>query len=304
MEQAEQIRAAVRGIVADADGAVPTPVISEALGLSHEDTVEHLDEMTADGQIVKYETDGGIRWRWMGGELSTIEEANSVRITDSQTGIVSRAGTRPNAMRRLADRIEDYEAGKTVGAQITGIGESELSPGYAKSIDGRLPKYAEKSNKHLYVYVADEGVREIESKEQLNRNHDVLGFAITGQFSKQNVVESLGIDLEWLLEQTPLEESNFPISMYKLLAIHPDYQAQGIGSALASHALAYLTENPPVLTVLWKRENDGNIKLAEELGFERLVEVEAAPTSDRKCPECGFDEICTCTSVIYGWWLD
>lgn len=300
-EQHERLKTAVRGIVADSDGPVSTEGVSETLTFPRETARELLAELAADGEVTNVRPGGaGDRWTIPDGSVQVTAEANSYRVTDPETGLVTRDGTRPGALRRLADRIEQYRTGDTVVAQLVGISEAVLSPEYAKSADGLVEAYVEPLDRQLYVYVADEGVREVTTAEQLSRNHDVLGFAVTGQYTAAEYDAATPVALEEIFDRTRVEKSHFPLGVFKLIAVHPDHHGEGVGSELRTHGMAHLAEDPPLLTMLWVRENDGNIKLAETAGFTFLAAFENTSPSKWQCPECGFDTACTCSALLYG----
>lgn len=301
-EQGGKLEDVVRNVVIQSGQAVSARGVSQKLAAPREVIREHLESLTAAGELQETTApDGTARWLQAGGSVELRAEANSYQITDTATGIVSRGGTRGQALHRMADRLEEYAEGDRLGAQIRGISESELSPSYAKSIEDLLESYVEPEDKHLYVYVEDGGVRELETAGDLNRDQTVLAYAVTGQFTYDEYDDSLQIPLVDLVSQTPLVEEHFPLSQVKVMAVHPDHHGRGIGSALTAHVMTELAENPPVVTMLWERENEANQKIAESLGAQRLATFDRTSPSRHQCPECGFDRECTCRSVFYGW---
>ncbi|WP_336001172.1 GNAT family N-acetyltransferase [Halorientalis halophila] len=299
---ADRLREAVQGMLARASGPVSTEEISAMLAATSETIDAVLSELEADGDVTRLPgKDGDIQWRTETTTVRLTHEANSYHIQDDVTGVVTRAATRPESLRRLAERLEQYESGRTAGAQIVGISETELSPDYAPTVAELATRYVEPDDRHLYVYVEGEGVRELTDPTHLNREYTVLGFSVTGLFDRASFADALPVSLDELLARTPIREEHFPLGMYKLIAVHPEHQGQGIGAALATHAMAYLAEHPPVVSMMWKRENDGNLKLADDYGAEVLTEFEETSPSKWQCPECGFDTACTCSSVFFGW---
>jgi len=304
-ERTDQLRAAIRGVVAGADDAVSTARVSETLAAPHETTSEHLETLAARGAVTKRETGGEVRWQLSGGDVWTTEEADSYRVKDVETGIVTRGGTRPEALRRLADRIEEYRDGSTIGSQVVGIFDTEMSPEYVEGFGELAEGYVEPEQKHLYVYLADEGVTEVETHEHLHRDKEVLGVALTGQYSVAEFDAVSPVSIEEVFARTRLEESYFPLSVFKSLAVHPDHQGQGIGTNLTTHGMAYLAQHPPVVSMLWVRENEANRKIVEGYDATEMAEfADCRPTSTWKCPECGFDTECNCSVVLVGWGLD
>lgn len=302
VERDVRIRDAVLGVLATASGPVTAEEISAALAATPEETAAVLSDLADEGEVARLpDSDGTVQWRTETTSVRLTHESNSYRVQDVKTGLVTRAGDRPDTLRRLADRIEQYESGRTAGAQIVGISETTLSPDYAPTVSELATRYVEPDDKHLYVYVAGEGIRELETPAHLDREYVVRGFAITGQFDRAEFADAIPITVDELLACTPVDDSTFPLSMYKLMAVHPDHQGEGIGAALMTHGMAYLAEHPPVVTMIWERENEGNVKLAESYGAQRLVEFEDTSPSKWYCPECGFDTACTCTSAFYGW---
>ncbi|MFB6083957.1 MAG: hypothetical protein ABEJ94_06920 [Halorientalis sp.] len=302
VERDVRLRDAVLGILSTATGPVTAAEISTPLAATPEETGEVLSELADEGEVARLPgPDGTVQWRTETATVRLTHEANSYRVQDDKTGLVTRAGDRPDALRRLADRIEQYESGRTAGAQIVGISETTLSPDYAPTIAELTERYVEPDDKHIYVYVAGEGIREIELAAHLDREYDIQGFAITGQFDREEFAEAVPVSVQEIIDRTRIEPADFPLGMYKLMAVHPDHQNEGIGAALSTHGMAYLANHPPVVTMLWERENDGNIKLAEDYGFERLATFEETSPSKWRCPDCGFDTVCSCSSALYGW---
>ncbi|WP_247005584.1 hypothetical protein [Halorientalis litorea] len=299
--QHDELRGAVRGVVSAAETAPTTAGIAETLSLSRETTRDILAELAQRGTLRKQDDGGVTRWQETATDVLLNESANSYEVSDPETGIVSRAGTRPEALRQLADRLDQYADGEAIGAQIMGIGEAVLSPAYVQGIESLIEDYVEPDDKHLYVYVPEEGIREIRGQEHLHREHEVGGFAVTGRFTREEFDAAIQVPVDRLLAETPIDDDDFPLSVFKLVAIHPDYQGQGIGMSLVTHGMAYLAENPPVVGMLWERESDANVAIAEQHGAERLAEFENTSPSKWQCPECGFDTPCTCKSAFYGW---
>lgn len=300
VEQGNRMEAAIYGVVA-ADGPVTTTTISDELSVPPETVRDRLGTLARDGRIGRARVDGVAKWTTAEQNVRMWAEDTSYRLQDAETDIVTRAESRSEGLRHLADRVEEYESGRVVGAQIVGISETTLSPDFAPTIDELATNYIEPDDRHLYAYVAGDGVCELTTPAQLNREWDVHGFAVTGQYDREAFADHVAVDLDDFLARTPISESDFPIGVYKIMAVHPDHQGEKVGAALATHGMAYLAEHPPVVTLLWERENDGNRKLAKDYGFERLARFQETSPSKWSCPECGFGTACSCTSSIWGW---
>jgi ribosomal protein S18 acetylase RimI-like enzyme len=303
VERDVRIHDAVLGVLATASGPVTAEEISATLAATPEETTAVLSELVDEGKIARLpDPDGTVQWRTETTTVQLTHEANSCRVKDNRTGIVTRAGDRPAALRRLADRIERYDRGDSVGAQIEGIMDVVLSPEYIDDVTELVEGYVEPTDKHLYVYDADKGVRDVTTRGYLGRDHEILGVALTGQYTMSEFDSVAPVSAEEVRQRTPIQDRHFPLGMFKLVAVHPDCHGNGIGSALATQGMAYLAENPPVVSMLWVRENNANMSLVDQYGATCLAEFEnCTPTSETKCPECGFDRICDCAVELYGW---
>jgi len=303
--QHDRLRGAVRGVVSAAETAPTTAAIAETLSLSRERAADVLAELAADGAVRRVDDGETTRWHETATPVRMHEWTNSYTVSDPETGIVSRAADRPGALRRLADRLDQYADGETIGAQVRGISEAVLSPAYAQGIGTVIREYVEPETKHLYVYVVGEGPREIDTQEELHRDHAIAGFAVTGRYTREEFDEAIQVPVERLLETTRIDDDNFPLSVFKLVAVHPDHQGQGVATSLMAESQAYLAAHPPVVAMLWERaDDDTNVSIAESHGAERLAEFEDTSPSKWKCPECGFGNRCTCKSAFYAWGLE
>lgn len=299
---------AVRGVLhASGRDALRTETIADAVGTTSDRIGETLAELSADDDVVQTTLpDGSTGWAAATDTVEGFETASSYAVSDRTTGLVTRADNRPGAYRRLADRLEQFDRGDHVGAQVLGIAQRVMSPGYVESYEELLDGYVRPDDRHLYVYVADDGVREVETATELNRSQSVLGFSLTGVYDREEFDAESVVPLDRLLAETRLEPHHFPLGVFKLSAVHPDHQREGIGRALGTHGMAYLAQHPPVVTMLWDRsDNRGNVELTEEYpGAEHLATFDGAtPLSDR-CPVCGFDSECRCGTIVYGWGFD
>lgn len=276
--------------------------VARAVGGDEAAVRECLDRLEAAGFLERIHLEGDlVAWKRAGDRFAGRSDAGAYTITDERSGLVTRADSRSRALRRLADRIEQFERGDHVGAQVLGICESAISPAYLSGVEEILHTYVYPDNRHLYVYVQGEGVTEVTTAAQLSRDQRILGFTVTGRFDREEFSEVMLVSAETVIERTPITAADFPVGVFKVTAVHPDHQHEGIGTALGSHGLAYLAETPPVLTMLWGRDDGSNEGLAEKFDFDELARFENATPLDGHCPECGFENECTCSSLLYGW---
>jgi ribosomal protein S18 acetylase RimI-like enzyme len=299
---------AIRGVL-DASGrdALRLETIADAVGASPDQIRETLAELNAADDVVETTLpDGSTGWAATTDTVEGYETANSYAVSDRATGLVTRADSRPGAYRRLADRLEQFDRGDHVGAQVLGIAERVMSPAYVESYEELLEGYVRPDDRHLYVYVEGDGVREVETATELNRSQSVLGFSLTGVYDRAAFAAESVVPLDRLLAETRIEPHHFPLGVFKLSAVHPEYQRRGIGRALGTHGMAYLAQHPPVVTMLWDRsDNRGNVELTEEYpGSEYLATFDGATPLDDRCPVCGFDTECRCGTIVYGWGFD
>lgn len=300
-------RGAVRGVLAAADArALTTSVVADALGADAEAVRPVLESLVDTGEVARVELgDEHVGWEY---EAATpIRERRddvSYRVEDGETGVATRGETRVAALRRLADRIETYERGDHVGAQILTVNDTILSPVYLADVEQLREEYVRPDDRHLYVYAEDDGVREVTSTTQLNRSVRIEGFAVTGVYDVDAFDDAVEVPVETVLAETDVERADFPLGVFKAVAVRPESQGAGVGTALVTHGMAYLAETPPVVAVIWQRENEGNVRLAEEYDADRLGRFEDYFGTDWQCPECGYDADCDCAAVLYGWGFD
>lgn len=285
--------------------AVSTQTVADEAG-ADTTTVRRALERLADGNAIeKVDLEGQyVGWERPPETFVGHAKPGSYRISDEKTGLVTRGDSRASALRRLADRIELLESGTHVGSQILGVCDAVISPEYFDGVEDVLESYVRPENRHLYVFVEDDGVTEIETAAELTRETSILGFTVTGVFDRDEFSDVMIVSADRVIETTKLRADHFPVGVFKVTAVHPDHQQEGVGTALASHGLAYLAETPPVLTMLWQRDDDSNERLAGKFGAEKLAAYESATPLDRQCPQCGFDVECSCMSVLYGWGID
>lgn len=296
----EQLPDEIYEQIVDTDDRITVGSLANQVALEAEFVGKQLRSLVETGLFtIRSEGDDVADWEIDASNVTVQKEANSWLLKDENTSIVTRAGTATEALAQLTDHRVRYENGQPVGAQIVGINEAVISPEAAKNVDEIRTSYVEPSNKYLYAYLEEDGVMELTRPADLCREQRVLGFSIAGQFTREEFDNTREVPIDDLIAETPVSEAHFPLSMYKLMAVHPDHQEEGVGKALSAHGMDELAQHPPVVVMLWVRENEGNQKLAEEWGFEHLARFDTSP-STWECPECGFGTACTCGSVFYG----
>lgn len=194
---------------------------------------------------------------------------------------------------------------RSVIDQLLRISREETSPGYLSGEE--LVEYVEHPDRHLYVYddADPEQVREITNPDELAATDArVRGFVLTGIYDREAYADVVSVDVDEILERTPLRRADFPLSQFKVIAVDSDHTGEGIGSALTATGLAPLFENPPVTSMLWERDDSANIKLAERYANNRLTTFEDYFPPDWDCPDCGFENECHCDVTMYGWFAD
>lgn len=285
--------------------ALSTHSVADAVDRDEAVVEQHLERLAGADELTRVDLEGQyVGWERQRETFVGHNQGGSYRITDRKTGLVTRAIDRTTALRSLADKIELLEEGTHIGAQILGISEAVISPGYFDSVEDVLESHVRPDSRHIYVFVEDDGVTEIETPSQLTREQTILGFTVTGVFDQEEFSEVMIISAEEAFEASALRPEHFPVGVFKATAVHPDHQQEGIGTALASHGLAYLAETPPVLTMLWMREDESTTRLVEKFGGEELVTFEDMNLFGRQCPQCGFETECTCKFSLYSWGLD
>ena len=194
-----------------------------------------------------------------------------------------------------------------IGTQLLSLSTRTTSPNYLDDV-AQLAEYAERDDRHLYAYldgIPESGVTEFDSAAALDRTDcEVRGFALTGIYNLEEYESVVNVSVGHILRETPIEVEDFPLSQFKVVAVDSDHQGRGIGTALSSTAMADLFASPPVTAMLWQRDNPANVKLAEHYSDNRLATFENYFSEDWLCPDCGFDERCACSVVMYGWFAD
>lgn len=193
----------------------------------------------------------------------------------------------------------------SIADRILELSTAEISPDYLTVDD--LREYADDPDRHLIVYdlTRSEPVWDLTDSTRLEEtDREILGFALTGTFHKEQYDRIVSVPVEEILLSTPLTETDFPISHFKVMVVDERNQGKGIGSAMAASALAPLLANPPVTAMLWERKNPANIKLAERYANNQLARFENYFPPEWRCPVCGFDNDCDCAITMYGWFAD
>ena len=192
-----------------------------------------------------------------------------------------------------------------LGDQILSLSARTTSPNYLDA--AQLEAYAGRDDRHLYGYlddIAESGVTELGSTDLDRTDCAIRGFALTGVYALEAFRASTNADVDRIFAETPIVADDFPLAKLKVAAVDPDYQSRGIGTALTATAMANLFSNPPVVAMIWQRDNPANVKIARQYADNHLLTFENYFGEDWLCPDCGFDAECTCRVVLYGWFAD
>ncbi|WP_255197404.1 GNAT family N-acetyltransferase [Halorarius litoreus] len=196
---------------------------------------------------------------------------------------------------------------QTVAAQLVALSGETTSPAYITDA-GVFTEYVAADDRYLFVYREhgiEAGVVEVTALEDLDRSDwAVRAFALAGQYDRDAYAEVVNVPVDLLVTATPLRETDFPLSVVKVLAVDPDYQSRGIGSELSAIVAAELFKHPPVVTMLWLRDNPANVKIAESYSEFILARFDDYFPDDWQCPDCGLENPCTCSVAMYGWFAD
>lgn len=197
--------------------------------------------------------------------------------------------------------------GKSVATQLVALSVETTSPEYIVE-PSVFFEYAESPSRNLFVYYehgVDSGVVEVTDSDDLERTDwDVRGFAMGGRFTREEYQAVVSVPVEEILERTPLREDDFPLSVVKVVAVDPDCQGRGLGTQLGARIAAELFRHPPVVTMLWLRPNPANVKMVEHYSEFALATFENYFPDDWECPDCGFENDCTCGVAMYGWFAE
>lgn len=195
-----------------------------------------------------------------------------------------------------------------VDNQLVELSAETTSPVYITEPDYFVP-YVRDPTKHVFVHrdTADgvPGVAELTEVGELGRTDwTVNGFAITGEFDRREFASEVSVSVDRLLDETPLTDDDLPISFFKVVAVDPEMRSRGIGTQLTAKAISPLFESPPMMAVVWLRDNPANRRLAEYYARSEVAVFEDYFADDWECPECGFDAECTCNVAVYAWFGD
>lgn len=195
-----------------------------------------------------------------------------------------------------------------IDARLVELSAETTSPVYITDPDYFVP-YVRDPARHVFVHreTADgvPGVVELTEAGELGRTDwTVDGFAVTGAFDRTAFADQVSVPVDRVLTETPLDESDFPLSFFKVIAVDPDERSKGIGTQLAAAAVAPLFESPPVVVVAWVRDNPANRRLVDQYSMHCVATFEDYFPPSWQCPECGFDAECTCDAELYAWFGD
>lgn len=285
--------------------ALGTEAVADRTGLPTAVVDDALDRLERRGAVAKVDLEGEyVGWEAGRQVITSRADGDSFVVRDETTGVTTRDRSRAAALSRLADRLAEFEAGDSLGAQVLGIAETVISPGYVDGLDDLRESFVGPEYITLWVYTEEDGVVRIDEEQELNRPGTVEGIAITATLDEETFDRLMVADTETVAERSPITAEMYPLGVFKVVAVPPRSQGKGIGTSLTSHAMAHLAQNPPVVTMLWDRDQDGNEKLAAKFDGERLARFENALPFDEQCPECGFEGECDCAVELYAWGLD
>ncbi|MDY7083013.1 MAG: GNAT family N-acetyltransferase [Halobacteria archaeon] len=189
--------------------------------------------------------------------------------------------------------------------QIISLFHENIGPDYFDI--PTLHRYVEKDNYNVYIYtLPDEKVHSLSDSSTIPENPEVVGVMSAGTCTKEDLeytLKELQFSVDTLLDETPLEDSHFPISIVKTLVVDPEYQDDGIGFHLVNSVAAMLRNNPPAITTIWAKENDnthGKVEtIAKKVGGDRIAAYDRMWPEGWRCVECGVENECKCGCVVY-----
>ena len=110
----------------------------------------------------------------------------------------------------------------SIADRILELSDAEISPDYLTLDD--LTQYADDPDRHLIVYDLNrsEPVWDLTDPTRLEeKNREILGFALTGTFEREQFDQIVSVPVEEILLSTPLSESDFPISHLPVKSASP-----------------------------------------------------------------------------------
>lgn len=190
--------------------------------------------------------------------------------------------------------------------QLISLFNENISPDYL-DLETLHKEYVNDDLFNVYVYTLSDGkVHTLSDSSTLPRDPEIAGVAITGKCDRErleHIFEDLKFSVEDVINETPLEDSHFPISLGKSLFVDEEHQGEGIGTQLLIQALSMLKSNPPAMGTMWapgeKNKNKEMEKIMEKAGGESIVSFDRMWCDGWRCVECGVDNECVCGSVVY-----
>lgn len=198
-------------------------------------------------------------------------------------------------------------AERTVATQLVELSIETTSPGYIVE-PSVFREYVDHPDRNLHVYYEhgpEGGTREVTDVDDLDRTDwNVIAFALSGRYDRSAYADVVNVPIETILSATPLRDDDFPLSVVKVIAVDPVYQGRGVGTEISAIVAAKLFKHPPVVTMIWLRDNVANVRIAERYSDFRLATFREYFPSTWSCPECGFENDCSCDVAMYGWFAD
>lgn len=195
----------------------------------------------------------------------------------------------------------------TVAAQLVALSRETTSPDYITE-PSVFAEYVRDPDRHLHLYYEhgpEGGTHEVTDEDDLERTDwDVRAFSLSGSYDREAYADIVNVPVETILTVTPLRADDFPLSVVKVMGVDPAYQSRGIGTELSAVVAAELFKRPPVVSMIWLRDNAANVRIAESYSDFRLATFRNYFPPEWECPECGFENDCTCDVAMYGWFAD
>jgi GNAT superfamily N-acetyltransferase len=132
-------------------------------------------------------------------------------------------------------------------------------------------------------------------------DENVSGFAFTLRLTTSQLIEKYHLQ-EVLIDKNSEQKS----AMLKTIAIHPNHQKKGLGTALLKATLNALKEEKiqDLYVIAWKSGNTVNLaSLLSEFNFKPMAAIPEywyADSLEKKyvCPACGGPP-CVCSALLY-----